>query len=986
MKIKKVIKILAIILFVMVAMVSLVIGLTLNVVFTPEKITPLAEEILNNQFNAEVKCEGVELTFFSTFPRFGAKLNGTYIKSLNSGTEKDTLAAFNSAVISFNVYQYLKYHNISIQNITIKQPKLYAFVGKGGKTNWDIVSRTDSVETDTSSLVINDIEINHLEIENADLAYEDETTNLTYRAKSFSLLVQAIKSDNNIKFDVNTKSKNVEVYFKSNPVYQINNLGADLSFDYDSIRGNILVESKDITVNDIHFETKGVLTPKPEDRMVDVQLNAKLTSNSIDHFLSLIPPHFLPKTDIKTTGRLIFNVDVNGIYGNGNLPTVDFLFTLENGSLAYKNFPGKINTLTTKMEGKIYPNNTKPSFVNIENLQVKGTGIDIQAHGNAKDILNVAQVKAQLKGDVDLTELYQKFPVDSTVVLQGQTKVDFSTELSVDQILEEKYDQLNVAGIIDLNNVVVKSKLDTIEFASKAMNINFFRELKIYNKTFAEVKLDSTELHLKNNIYFQAGNIHLTGAISKSKSKESVFNLTASLKDINAGMQSDSVLVLLKRANLSGVYHPKDMGANAYITSDFTIDSIGISQAKNFVGIQQGSYQIRLDHKGPKIWLPKGNIRFQSLIGMLPQLGKPIFVPATKLYFENDNFSLDHTKLKYEDTDITLTGKIEHAIGFFTGKKVLAELELESDYINANQLMMVFAGMNETEGADNTNKDDDNLNDSTYSETYTFRIPDSIHFDFNTKIKQLKLGYSDFNDLKGSLKVENGNLYLNGFKLKTLAADLDADLVYSAKTKEKADLDFTFYLSQIEMDKLNEFLPILDSLFPMTKSFMGKVDYRMKGKATLNQDFDIDISSFKGIGAMKAENIMVMDGPTFTDLAKTFMFKNKELNPIQYLEAEMEFDGNDVNILPALLEIDRYKLAIGGIQHLDMTFDYHISVLESPVPFKTGVDVSGDIDDYNIKVTKAKYKYYFAEKERLLNKADTSVIKKKEYILNELGF
>ena len=40
--------------------------------------------------------------------------------------------------------------------------------------------------------------------------------------------------------------------------------------------------------------------------------------------------------------------------------------------------------------------------------------------------------------------------------------------------------------------------------------------------------------------------------------------------------------------------------------------------------------------------------------------------------------------------------------------------------------------------------------------------------------------------------------------------------------------------------------------------------------------------------------------------------------------------------------MDRYKVAVGGTHNLDMTFNYHLSVLKSPVPFKLGIDITGN--------------------------------------------
>lgn len=239
-------------------------------------------------------------------------------------------------------------------------------------------------------------------------------------------------------------------------------------------------------------------------------------------------------------------------------------------------------------------------------------------------------------------------------------------------------------------------------------------------------------------------------------------------------------------------------------------------------------------------------------------------------------------------------------------------------------------------------------------------------------------------DVTASLNVKDGNLSLQHFQLKTLAANLNGDLSYSARDNEKAMLDFNFDLSEIELSRLNEFLPPLDTLFPVTKSFVGTGDFRMKGTAQLDQNLNFDMATLDAVAAIRAREIMIVDGETFRELAKTFMFKNKVLNPVEKLNAEMEFKQGEINILPAFLKIDRYELAVGGIQRWDMSYDYHISVLKSPVPFKAGVDIDGKYADYKYKITKAKYKYYFTDKARLQAKADTSVILQKERILSAL--
>ena len=39
-----------------------------------------------------------------------------------------------------------------------------------------------------------------------------------------------------------------------------------------------------------------------------------------------------------------------------------------------------------------------------------------------------------------------------------------------------------------------------------------------------------------------------------------------------------------------------------------------------------------------------------------------------------------------------------------------------------------------------------------------------------------------------------------------------------------------------------------------------------------------------------------------------------------------------------------------------MNFNYHVSILDSPIPFKFGVTVHGDVDNMKVKLGRAKFK------------------------------
>ena len=91
-------------------------------------------------------------------------------------------------------------------------------------------------------------------------------------------------------------------------------------------------------------------------------------------------------------------------------------------------------------------------------------------------------------------------------------------------------------------------------------------------------------------------------------------------------------------------------------------------------------------------------------------------------------------------------------------------------------------------------------------------------------------------------------------------------------------------------------------------------------------------------------------------VAKLLMFKKKTENLIDNISVELLLNNNEMQVLPFMVEMDKYKVAVGGQNSLDMNFKYHVSVLKSPLPTKLGVNVSGTLDDMKIRLAKCKYK------------------------------
>ena len=150
-------------LLVLVLLVAASIGIVLNFIFTPEKLTPIVEKSANQFLKAEVHFDSIELTFFSTFPDFGLEIrNGSVVTKVfqdTSGRENvyaatDSLMSFKRCRLTVNPMAYLSNKEVIVKELRLEEPHIYAYIDTNGVPGWDMVrvSEPDTAVVETDSV------------------------------------------------------------------------------------------------------------------------------------------------------------------------------------------------------------------------------------------------------------------------------------------------------------------------------------------------------------------------------------------------------------------------------------------------------------------------------------------------------------------------------------------------------------------------------------------------------------------------------------------------------------------------------------------------------------------------------------------------------------------------------------------------------------------------------------------------------------------
>ena len=191
----------------------------------------------------------------------------------------------------------------------------------------------------------------------------------------------------------------------------------------------------------------------------------------------------------------------------------------------------------------------------------------------------------------------------------------------------------------------------------------------------------------------------------------------------------------------------------------------------------------------------------------------------------------------------------------------------------------------------------------------------------------------------------------------TNMGDVTFDGFYSTKSNKDLTAGFSLNLIDITAEKVISLMPSMDTLISLLKSFKGLLNCEIACTAQIDTNMNLIMPSINGVMRIGGENLSISDNELYRTLARKLLFKNKKEGKIDKMTVEGVIKDNVMEIFPFILKVDRYTLAMSGIQNLDMSFKYHVSVIKCPFLIRLGIDLSGpDFDHMKFRIGKAKYK------------------------------
>lgn len=979
----------------LIVLVGIAIGVVMNFVFTPSRLTPVVERLAGQYLNADVQFDSIELTFFSTFPDVGLEvrnttiLSGVFRDSLKVTDARDSLISMKRCLVTMNPVAYMTQNKIIIKDFVLEGPNIYTYVDTLGVANWNIAKvSADSVAADTAvvdTLGTPQLDVKNVRIKNGKLIFDDRATQIYTRIDGLNMDIEGefLGNTANLQLALTTQ----KVLFWQEGKLLVKRLVFGVETDMHVNRDSLLyrLDRAVFNVNGVKFGAGGILRADSVSRTIDVDLKYGIHIPTLKTLLDLIPTSIIKEAaDVDVKGEVHCRGTIRGIYGKNQIPLLTSEFKIIDGYIAYVGMPSRIDTLNMDFTAVVDLQKQQPSVLTLHHFCVKGGDTDIDIVGDVEAILTAPVVKAKIDAVVNFDDITRIFPLADGVTCRGVLTTALKTDVLIQDVVDGNYGKLKLGGWCKMRDIQIFIPKDSIVMNVKSAGLGFASNRK-NEKTVQGVDLlngivgySGLSINIKNQIRLDMDTTYLTLHTSPVKDTSTIASVNSTLQLGRVTLiVRDTLLVGLKHASAKiGLKPTKKDKKLPRIEASIQVDSLRLRYLSNRLNMAKAdiSFTAVRDKKIVKLWHPKGYVDFEGLRAYTPYFPLRMRMSGTRINFDSKEIRLDSARLKVGRSDVRLTGTINNLTKALKKKADLdVELFVRSKMVDCNQLMKAldagtaYAAKVDAGFLENIRNDGDDMDDvGVVSDTILYEganslfvVPAGINFKLQTDIDQILFGKITMDSIHGEIVMKDQTLELTDFQMRSSAANMDATVIYRANDTLRAYAGFALKMHDIRIDSLVRLVPSLDTLFPMLRSFEGEVDFHVSAEAWLDSTMTIELPTLRAAAYLDGHHLVLMDGETFSEISKMLMFKNKERNLIDSVSVDMTVKDGIVDIYPFMIEIDRYKVAVGGNHNIDMSFKYHVSLLKSPLPFRAGIDISGTLDKMKFKITKAKYKDIF---------------------------
>ena len=459
----------------------------------------------------------------------------------------------------------------------------------------------------------------------------------------------------------------------------------------------------------------------------------------------------------------------------------------------------------------------------------------------------------------------------------------------------------------------------------------------------ARLRSGSNGLLLRNFKFDVTANKHLTAESTSSRRAR----LIDSLQRVWPGVPRDSLLAKYRQSR------PR-RALPAWMQDDFRGRDIHVS-------LSDAARQYYRD------WDFSGSVDLERARVLVPSFPLPTQVTNLRGSVTNDKVDLKNITVQAGESNLSASGTLGNLRRSLLMRGTMElDATVTSDHLDANELMRAYAYYSDYDPQPSMERASDEaleramttaeLPDSAASRLLV--VPGNLNARVSLEASDIRYDSLEVSWAAADLEMKQRTLQITNALAATNMGEMHFEGFYATRSKRDIKTGFDLNLVDITAEKVITLFPAVDTLVPMLRSFAGDLNCELAATAEMDTTMQLILPSIDGILRISGKDLSIDgDTPEFKKIAKMLVFRNKSGAYVDEMHVTGMVRDNVMEVFPFVMGVDRYTLAASGLQHLDESFDYHLSAIKSPLLVKFGVNIWGDdFDKINYKLARAKYR------------------------------
>ncbi|MDE7386428.1 MAG: hypothetical protein K2N28_04765 [Muribaculaceae bacterium] len=432
---------------------------------TPEKLTPIVEREVTARIDGRLEVSRIELTFWSTFPRFELDVDSLLIISnrLNSvdSIDKSVIPANADSLFSVDKLHgainvaALARQQIELSDLLIVHPRANIVVAPGGTANYDIFNSTEEPD-DTTSTPLPDITVNSFQLIDAGP--------ITYRSIPDSLYMSVNISGTSLT-EVTPHAYNISITGDAmSPLLDDYNLtpltvGIDGRIDWSPARpAAVQLSDIDLNINEINSLISANVDAT--DHIIIRQLDIELKSLNVNDVIAHLPQPVsqqLANIDTDMTVDATFSLtSPYTLLDSLTIPSVTATLNIPDCHFYWNDL--HLNKATLAATVTVDGDNPDNSQLEIGHLVLDGRAMEVNARGTVTGPLDNPAIDTRLAMALKLGRLPRKLRDKLPVTIAGRLSADTDLRMHLKDMTAKGFHKIHMDGEVRLTDFDIMSR------------------------------------------------------------------------------------------------------------------------------------------------------------------------------------------------------------------------------------------------------------------------------------------------------------------------------------------------------------------------------------------------------------------------------------------------------------------------------------------------------------------------------------------------